>query len=306
MLAAIRRRFIIPLRLPVPVVVVGGVTVGGAGKTPLTLWLVEVLRAHGYVPGIVSRGYGGEAAGVVEVMLGSAAQTVGDEPLLLRQRADVPVFVGRDRAAAGCALLKAYPETNVVVCDDGLQHYWLARDVELAVLDRRGLGNAWCLPAGPLREAPARLTAVDALILNDAEAPQSAPGAVFAMQLTGDRFYRLDAPHTTTDVAALRGLKLHAVAGIGEPQRFFDHVAALGLNATPHAFPDHYRYAGGEFDWDADAILTTEKDAVKLRAISPPHCPIWVLPVTAKLLPAANGASLDRFILEKLNGLAPA
>jgi tetraacyldisaccharide 4'-kinase len=292
---------IAPQRLPVPVIVVGGATVGGSGKTPLTLWLVEALRKHGYRPGIVSRGYGGEVLGVAEVKTCSEPRMVGDEPLLLKKRADCPVFVGADRVAAGRALLAAHPQTNLILSDDGLQHYRLARDMEIVVLDRRGLGNGWQLPAGPLREPAARLREVDALVLNDASAPHVLPSRVFHMQLQGAQFYRLDAPQVTADAKSLPSGPRYAIAGIGEPQRFFDHLSALGLTFAAHAFPDHHAYSSEDFSIDDGIILTTEKDAVKLRECLSPKVSIWVLPVTAIL---ADG--LDQLIVEKLNGRAPA
>jgi tetraacyldisaccharide 4'-kinase len=304
-LARRRRARIAPQCLPVPVVVVGGITVGGAGKTPLTLHLVEVLRRHGYMPGIISRGYGGAVSGEMEVRPDSAASMVGDEPLLLRQRAGCPVFVGKDRVAAGRALLAAHPEVNLVFCDDGLQHYRLARDFEIVVFDRRGLGNGWQLPAGPLREPIARLHEVDAVVLNDAPlvAIQMAgsPAAVFSMRLEGAEFFSLHQPERRLSAAALPERSLHAVAGIGEPQRFFDHLRQLGLTFEAHAFPDHHAYGAAELAFGGGAILTTEKDAVKLRAVLAPHVEAWVLPVSAVLSPG-----LDQLIVEKLNGRAPA
>lgn len=294
-----------PQRLPVPVVVVGGITVGGAGKTPLTLHLVEALRQRGYVPGIISRGYGGAVSGEMEVRSDSTASVVGDEPLLLRRRANCPVFVGADRVAAGKALLAAHPEVNLILCDDGLQHYRLARDFEIAVFDRRGLGNGWQLPAGPLREPVARLHEVDAVVLNDAplaaiEAAGS-PAAVFSMHLDGTEFFNLHAPEQRLSASALQDRALHAVAGIGEPQRFFDHLKALGLVFEAHAFPDHHVYSKAELGFGDGVILSTEKDAVKLRAVLAPDVEAWVLPVTAVLSPG-----LDQLIVEKLNGRAPA
>jgi len=300
-----RRARIVPQGLAVPVVVVGGITVGGAGKTPLTLHLVEALRQRGYVPGIISRGYGGAVSGEMEVRPDSSAGVIGDEPLLLRQRANCPVFVGADRVAAGKALLAAHPEVNLMLCDDGLQHYRLARDFEIAVFDRRGLGNGWQLPAGPLREPIERLHEVDAVVLNDAPlaavAAAGSPAAVFSMHLEGMEFFGLHDPARKLSAAALRERPLHAVAGIGEPQRFFDHLKALGLTFEAHAFPDHHAYEAAELAFGEGVILSTEKDAVKLRAVLAPDVEAWVLPVTAVLSPG-----LDQLIVEKLNGRAPA
>lgn len=285
--------------------VVGGITVGGAGKTPLTLHLVDAMRQRGYVPGIISRGYGGAVSGEMEVRPDSSAGLVGDEPLLLCRRAACPVFVGADRVAAGKALLAAHPEVTLIFCDDGLQHYRLARDFEIAVFDRRGLGNGWELPAGPLREPVARLHEVDAVVLNDAPlaviAAAGSPAAVFSMRLEGDEFSSLHEPGRTTPAAALRDRTLHAVAGIGEPQRFFDHLRGLGLQFEAHAFPDHHAYTRAELAFGEGVILSTEKDAVKLRTVLAPDVEAWVLPVTAVLSPG-----LDQLIVEKLNGRASA
>jgi tetraacyldisaccharide 4'-kinase len=305
LLARLRRSRIAPQRLSVPVVIVGGITIGGAGKTPLTLHLVEALRQRGYAPGIISRGYGGSAAGEVEVKADSSAGAVGDEPLLLRQRAECPVFIGKDRVAAGKALLAVHPEVNLILCDDGLQHYRLARDFEIAVFDRRGVGNGWQLPAGPLREPVTRLCEVDAMVLNDAPLAAigmaGSPAAVFSMRLEGVEFYGLHDSARKAFAADLQGRSLHAVAGIGEPQRFFDHLRALGLQFEAHAFPDHHAYTRAELDFGDGLILSTEKDAVKLRAVIAPEVEAWVLPVTAVLSPG-----LDQLIVEKLYGRAPA
>jgi tetraacyldisaccharide 4'-kinase len=290
-------------RLPVPVVVVGNIIAGGAGKTPLTLWLAQQFIAAGRKPGIVSRGYGRDSRKIAKVGAGGTAQDCGDEPLLLARRSGCPVHVGTDRVAAAHALLADHPECNLILCDDGLQHYRLQRDVEIAVVDRRGLMNGWPLPAGPLREPASRLASVDALVLNEtAQAPvRSVP--TFAMRLAGQQFYRLDDPRSTCGVGDLAGLALHAVAGIGEPQRFFDHLAQLGLHFESHRFPDHHRYAADDLKFSGDALLMTEKDALKCAGFS--TLPIWVLPVDAVVEPDLARHVLD--ILEKnTNGPASA
>jgi tetraacyldisaccharide 4'-kinase len=294
--AAYRAGWLAVERLPVPVVVVGNIVAGGAGKTPLTLWLAQRLRAAGRRPGIVSRGYGRDGRGVLEVKVGAGGtvvEAVGDEPLLLARRSGCPVFVGADRAAAARALLAAYPDRDLILCDDGLQHYRLARDIEIAVVDRRGLMNGLPMPAGPLREPVQRLGQVDALVLNDAAAVPADGVPAFRMRLEGARFHRLGDPSCVCVPEDLHGQKLHAVAGIGEPQRFFDHLAALGLQCAHHAFPDHHRYVEADFDFDGDAILMTEKDALKCGGLAAP--PIWVLPVEAKIEP-----DLARFVLDIL------
>lgn len=285
--------------LPVPVIVIGNIVAGGSGKTPLVIWLARALRAAGRRPGIVSRGYGREGDGVREVGAGATAIEVGDEPLLISRRAGCPVFVGRDRAAAARALRAAHPECNVILADDGLQHYRLGRDLEIAVCDRRGALNGWPLPAGPLREPLSRLRTVDAVVLNG-RCTAAVPGVpVFGMELEGTTLYRLDDPSQTCAPAHLAGKQLHAVAGIGDPQRFFDHLDALGLACQNHAFPDHHRYAADELPRAGDAIVTTEKDAVKFPADL--QLPVWVLPVEARIAP-----DLAQFVVERINGRPPA
>lgn len=287
------------VRLAVPVVVVGNITVGGTGKTPLILWLAEACSRHGYRPGIVSRGYGSASARARAVSADDDPAAVGDEPVLLRRRSGCPVFVGHDRVEAARALLSAHPDCNLLLSDDGLQHYRLARDIEIAVLDARGVWNGWMLPAGPLREPPARLARVDAVVCNGASGVSVHGVPTFDMRLVGDVFQRLDQPATTCTAASLHGLRLHAVAGIGNPRRFFDHLSSLGLEFEAHPFPDHSRYGPGDLDFDGDAILTTEKDAVKFACCA--GLPVWVLPVRAEIEP-----DLAAYLLEKLDGHPPA
>jgi tetraacyldisaccharide 4'-kinase len=252
-------------RLPVPVVVVGNLVAGGTGKTPLVLWLVGALRARGFRPGIVSRGYRGANAVPREVAPAGGAERFGDEPVLLAERSGVPVWIGRDRAAAGRQLLAARPDRDVLVCDDGLQHYRLARDFEVAVEDERGSGNGLLLPAGPLREPASR--PVDAVVINGG-APRA---GAFAMRLEPAGFRRVADPGAAVAIDALRGKRLHAVAGIGNPRRFFATLEALGLPFTPHAFPDHHPFAAHDLEYpDCDAVLMTEKDAVKCRRFARP------------------------------------
>jgi tetraacyldisaccharide 4'-kinase len=296
LLSAIKRRFAKPTRLSVPVIVVGNIIVGGAGKTPLTLWLACELRRRGWRPGIVSRGYGRVGDELRPVTADSTAAEVGDEPLLLARRSGVPVWVGRQRAEAGAALLAAHPEVNVLLCDDGLQHYALARDAELVVFDRRGTGNGWRLPLGPLREPPSRLATVDAVVANELSAT-TFPVPCFAMTLRPGRFHRLGNPGETCSVDDLRRRgKCHALAGIGHPERFFRTLESLGLSIEPHPFPDHHRYSAADLAFASDGVLLmTEKDAVKCAGLTAGET--WVLPVEAELSPA-----LIDLILEKIHG----
>ena len=284
------------VRLPVAVIVVGNIVVGGTGKTPLVLWLASRLRRCGWKPGILSRGYRGGAAAPMAVAASSPADLVGDEPLLLARNSGCPVWVGRDRVKAASELLAAHPECNVLILDDGLQHYRLARDIEIAVEDARGAGNGLLLPAGPLREPASRR--VDAWIANSA--PPGIHSPSFRMDLRGDTFRCVAAPHARVTVAELARKKLHAVAGIGNPKRFFDHLAQLGLATVNHAFPDHHAYTASDLGFgDCEALLMTEKDAVKCEAFAREHW--YALQVEAELAPA-----FFDFILAKLNGLKTA
>jgi tetraacyldisaccharide 4'-kinase len=297
-LIAVRRRLyrsglLASRNLPVPVVIVGNISVGGSGKTPLTLHLVRQLAEAGWHPGIISRGYGGSATSPQAVSPYHSSAEVGDEPLLMAQRGVCPVWIGRDRVAAGLALLAAHPECDVILSDDGLQHYRLRRDFEIAVVDGvRRFGNGWLLPAGPLREPASRLRRVDAIVVNGG----SAAAGEYAMQLYGTQFHNLLNPATRACAADFTGKRLHAIAGIGHPERFFRHLESLGLEVTRHAFPDHHPYTAADLGFgDSDAILMTEKDAVKCAAFASEHH--WVLQVNAQV-----DASLTERILDKING----
>lgn len=302
LLARLKKQNTVPVSLPVPVIVVGNITVGGAGKTPLTIWLARQLVKRGWRPGIVSRGYGGSNIEAREVSLDASPAEVGDEPVLLARRSGVPVWVGRDRAAVAKAMLQADPAVNMVLCDDGLQHYRLGRDVELAVFDGRGAGNGWRLPVGPLREALSRLNSVDAVVCNG-QAELALPSAIlkFDMSLRAEAFYRLGDPAQTCvagDLARkkLAGKKMFALAGIGDPGRFFRTLEGLGLDFEAHPFPDHHAYCQSDLAFaDAGILLLTEKDAVKCAGLTLGEA--WVLPVEAELSPA-----LIDHILEKIRG----
>ena len=280
-------------RLSVPVIVVGNISVGGSGKTPLVIWLVEHLRAAGYTPGVICRGYGGTEPGPFEVGPLSDAQQVGDEPVLIALRTDAPLFIGRNRVAAGKALLAAHPNCDVIVSDDGLQHYALERDVEVAVVDARfGVGNGRLLPAGPLREPVSRLSHVAAVVMNQSGvdpatkslgrgSPGKLPYEPYSMRLSGQVFCQVKNREMHALPADLRGRELHALAGIGNPARFFAYLSGLGLTFTPHSFPDHHRFTTRDLDFGANAtILMTEKDAVKCQVFASNNC--WALAVSAE------------------------
>jgi tetraacyldisaccharide 4'-kinase len=298
-------------RLPVPVVVVGNIYIGGTGKTPLTIWLVQALQEAGMRPGVISRGFGSAEEGAREVTAASTPAQVGDEPLLIKQRTGAPVMVGRDRAATGRALLAAHPEVDILLTDDGLQHYKLQRDVEIILFDGRGAGNGWLLPAGPLREPVSRrrdFTVINAPQLTPALAAAVGARAPVQMTLAGDvaeqlrdRSQRRTLAELAQQQAAATGpLRIAAAAGIGNPARFFGMLKAAGLHITELPLPDHHDFHDRPFaTLEADLILMTEKDAVKCAQIEElsddPR--LWVVPVTARI----DRALADQ-IVEKCRG----
>src|SRR4051812_11062924 len=219
----------------VPVIVVGNITVGGSGKTPLVLWIAEFLKAKGRSPAIVSRGYKGKSEAPRAATIASEAADVGDEPVVLSRRSGCPVWVGADRLAVIAALRAAHPDVDVVILDDGLQHYALRRDIEIAVVDARAFGNGFLLPAGPLREPAWRLRSVDAVVSHGSALEG------YAMRLKGEELHRMTDAAERRPVAAFAGAKVHAIAGIGDPNRFFLHLAKHGVKLAPHPFPDHHR-----------------------------------------------------------------
>jgi len=265
----------------VPVVVVGNVALGGTGKTPLVAWLVAALRARGYRPAVLARGHGGSARRPQLVGAQADPAVVGDEPLLLARRTGVPLAVGRDRVAALALLHEVHPEVDVVVSDDGLQHRRMARDVEVLVFDgARGAGNGWLLPAGPLREALApALARADALVYTG-----QGPAGAMVMALEPGAAVQL-ADGAARPLAAFAASRVHAVAGIGNPERFFTMLERLGMVVDRHPFPDHHPLHAGELEFGDDApVLLTEKDTVKLAAGVRPG--VWCVPVAARFVPA--------------------
>ena len=304
--ALYRRGLLSRWRAPVPVIVVGNITAGGTGKTPVVLHLLELLQRHGYRPGVVARGYGRvpgseqDPLGVVRVFPEVATpEHFGDEPVLIARRSRVPVYISPDRPAAARALLDGRHGVDVIVSDDGLQHYALARDIEIAVVDgERRFGNGLPLPAGPLREPIARLDTVDAVLVNGGDA-ETIPGRAprFAMRLGRETFVSLATgeEHDPASFALLaRGHAAAAIAGIGHPARFFEHLARLGIAAQGHAFADHHLFQPRELRLPAaQLILMTEKDAVKCRAFADAR--MWFLRVDA-ILPE----TFDAFLLARL------
>jgi len=266
------------VRLPVPVIVVGNITAGGAGKTPLVIALVEALRARGRKPAVISRGYSGSGKQARIVDSNSRAADVGDEACLIFQATQAPIAVGRDRPAAGQLMLNA-TAVDVLIADDGLQHYRLHRDLEICVIDgARRFGNRRLLPAGPLREPLARLDRVALRVCNGGDAKD---GEV-PMRLHGDEAVNLADANQRRPLREFFGQRVHAVAGIGNPERFFAQLRGAGLNVVAHAFPDHHAFVAGDFDFDDSApLLMTAKDAVKGATFARAHW--WSVPVRADL-----------------------
>lgn len=266
------------VRFPRPVVVVGGITVGGSGKTPLVMHVVRMLEAGGRRPGIVSRGYGGRARGAPLVVdRTTPVSECGDEPAMLARRLGVPIVVDADRPRGVNTLITTL-DCDVVVSDDGLQHYAMDRQVEIAVVGGGGhAGNGYCLPAGPLREPLARLREVDMVVSNGGP-PE--PGW-YTMNLRIEGLRRLNG-NEERPLADFRGRRVHAVAGTGSPHGFFEMLADLGLDIEAHPFPDHHRYESRDFEGMTGAsIVMTEKDAVKCTDM--PLDDAWYAPVSIEL-----------------------
>lgn len=282
-------------RLPVPVIVVGNLIVGGAGKTPTVMAIVALLRRHGFTPGIVSRGYGRSGDGTLDVQPHTAAAACGDEPLLLRLRTGAPVVVGRDRAAAGRALLQVHPTVDVLVSDDGLQHLQLARDAQVLVFDERGVGNGWLLPAGPLREPlPAVVPARSLVLYNTHTASTPLTGSLATRALAGTvalAGWRTGQAASMATLESLRGRPLVAAAGVARPKRFFDMLRAQGLQISALPLPDHFDFT--TLPWPADTadVVLTEKDAVKLDPARLGATRVWVAALDFAL-PAAFETAL--------------
>ncbi|SDK20570.1 lipid-A-disaccharide kinase [Methylophilus rhizosphaerae] len=294
-----RRGILASTALPVPVIVIGNISIGGVGKTPLVIYLARQLRAAGYHPGILSRGYGGQKTG--EVLPGSDPGEYGDEPVLIAGRSACPVYVHPLRVEGGRALLQAYPQTDVLICDDGLQHYALQRDVEIAVVQRpQGLGNGRLLPAGPLRETIRRLRQVD-LVVETGQLPLTKVSRpTFQQSLQAGHWTAVPDFSTQTTLDALCQRPLLAIAGIGHPQRFFQLVQSMGLPCETQIFVDHHAYTAADFDEviGKKTILMTEKDAVKCRHLGLTDA--WFLPVEAVLAPVGHAQSLTDCVIRLL------
>lgn len=288
---AYRRAWLNSYRSPIPVIVVGNVTVGGTGKTPLVIWLARYLTQQGWKVGIISRGYGGQARYPLSVTISSNAAQVGDEALLLA-RTGCPVVIAPQRRLAVQQLLAKQP-CDVILSDDGLQHYALQRDIEIAVIDgQRGLGNGYCLPAGPLREVASRLQQVD-FIVSKTVAWQNA----VVMTYTFSTLHALTTT-TTQSLQQLSGRIVHAVAGIGHPETFFTLLEQQGMQLIRHVFPDHHPYQKHDITFpDSHLVVMTEKDAVKCVPIADQRH--WYLGITAQL-PQNFGEHVVQRLLDKI------
>jgi tetraacyldisaccharide 4'-kinase len=290
---AYRQGWLQSRRLPVPVVVVGNLTVGGTGKTPLVLWLAGFLRGLGYSPGIITRGYRGRGKRWPRrVDVHSDPFEVGDESVLLARRSRCPVVAGPDRVAAGEMLL-AGSGCDIIVSDDGLQHYRLQRDLEILVVDAtRGFGNGRCLPAGPLREPKARRREVDLALCNGGPCPG---GQV--MRLVPDRLVDLRNPDITRSLAELRGQRVTAVAGIGNPDRFFQLLRSYGLHLNERPYSDHHPFSREDAaSWLPGPVIMTEKDAVKCAGLT--RGDVWYLAVEVRLQ-----SGFERLLASKIKGI---
>ncbi|MEZ5672197.1 MAG: tetraacyldisaccharide 4'-kinase [Thiotrichaceae bacterium] len=288
---AYQRAWLHSYRCPIPVIIVGNVTVGGTGKTPLVIWLAHYLTQQGWKVGIISRGYGGQARYPVSVNISSNAAQVGDEALLLA-RTHCPVVIAPQRRLAVQQLLAQQP-CDVILSDDGLQHYALQRDIEIAVIDgQRGLGNGYCLPAGPLRELPSRLQQVD-FIVSKTVAWRNA----VVMTYTFSTLHALTTT-TTQSLQHLSGQIVHAVAGIGHPETFFTMLEQQGILLIRHSFPDHHPYQKHDITFpDSYPVVMTEKDAVKCIPIADQRH--WYLGITAQL-PENFGEQVVQRLLDKI------
>ncbi|WP_428033320.1 tetraacyldisaccharide 4'-kinase [Amphritea sp.] len=274
-------------RAPVPVIVVGNISVGGTGKSPLVIWLIEHLRQRGFKPGVISRGYRAKPPTTPYfVTSASTAAQAGDEPLMIVRRTSVALVISPDRVAAAQLLLEQ-TDCDLIISDDGLQHYALERSIEIAVIDGvRGFGNRRCLPEGPLREPVSRLREVDLIVVNGAS-----PGTVLDAEYTGKAFSMTLQPGCLVSLASGNALtadqwrssrNVNAVAAIGNPARFSDTLTALGFNPRLHRFPDHHHYSANELSFDDSlSLIMTEKDAVKCDHIALDNA--WYLQVDAVL-----------------------
>ena len=292
-------------KITIPVIIAGNISIGGTGKTPTVIYLAKLLKNAGYRPAIISRGYGGNAAKWPQrVTANSNPEQVGDEAVLIAERTDVPVVVGPDRYVDILYLRSKY-DCNVIISDDGLQHYRLHRDIEIVLIDtHRQLGNGWCLPAGPLRESVCRIKEVDFVLFNNGfkqNTPrktlftqQYKPKSIYSMQLSGEIIYSLRIKGRSQNVIDLSGQTIHAVTGIANPDNFYQTLERFGLQLIKHSFADHYDFKSKDLEfYDNKMVIMTEKDAVKCRRFFPKNC--WYLPIEVQI-----DAAFDHLLLDKL------
>jgi len=265
-------------QIAVPVIIVGNINVGGTGKSPLVIWLAEFLKESGYLPGIISRGYGGSSEiWPQQIVEGSNAEAVGEEAIMISRRSRCPMAVGPDCVAAARSLLQ-YTDCDVIISDDGLQHYSLGRDIEIIVIDGvRRFGNGYFLPAGPLRESKERLKEVDLVVTNGTAGPNE-----FQMKLVNDKVLNCKDSTISREFSDFKSKEVHAVAAIGHPKRFFNELKTMGINVIEHAFRDHYFFKAKDIRYnDGKDVLMTEKDAVKCKSFAEPHH--WFVPINAEM-----------------------
>lgn len=277
-------------RVPVPVIVVGNITTGGTGKTPLVIAVVNILKQAGYNPGIISRGYGGRASSWPQQVRPDADPVmVGDEPVIIARRTGCPMAVGPNRVEAVTALL-AHHDCDIVVSDDGLQHYALEREIEVVVVDgMRRFGNGWCLPAGPLREPVARIGEVDLIVSNGTPV-----GDEYPMDYAGREWIHVQDNTRSATMEKFAGQRVHAIAGVGNPQRFFNMLREEGMDVIEHTYPDHHAFVLSDFEFDESLpILMTEKDAVKSERLGLENA--WYVPIQAQI-----GKKFDYHLLNVL------
>lgn len=281
-------------KMTVPVIIVGNLTVGGTGKTPLVIWIANYLKSVGYKPGIISRGYGGRAKKwPQQVRPDSDPIIVGDEAVVIASHTGCPMAVGPDRISDATSLLK-YSDIDIIISDDGLQHYPLQRDIEIVVIDGiRRWGNGYCLPAGPLRECIDRLNDVDIRVTNGVAAQGE-----YSMKYTGSTAVNM-LTQKANDLSEFRDQSVDAIAGIGNPDRFFNYLRSYGIRLNAKAFPDHYLFSKNDLPGKEDVtILMTEKDAVKCKRFASENC--WFIPIDADMPPEFGTQLIS--LLEKKHG----
>ncbi len=301
-----RRGIFTAVTLPAPVIVVGNITVGGTGKTPFVVWLAQVLQAQGYQPGIIARGYAGKSEHwPLLVTSATDPMLAGDEAVLLARRTHLPVMVGPDRVNAARCMLEKFP-VNVIISDDGLQHYRMARLIDIIMLDgKRGFGNLWRLPAGPLRESTGRLNEADFVVCKtDSAAMASMPAGTAVMRLSLGSAIRLG-DGRSVPLAEFSGRQVHAVAGIGHPQQFFEALGKYGLRVDGRALPDHAELSEADLTFDDEApVLMTEKDAIKCCGLRLPRH--WYVPASVEFT-EEDAARILKSMLQQLmsQGVTP-